>query len=188
MFDLSPGEQFELLGLARRTLEFFFQTDSIPDYQPRHSSLQLAAGVFVSLHRGKDLRGCVGHLRADRPLYRSVVELALAAALEDPRFLPLQAEELKELEIEISVLSPFAAVTDLEEIELGKHGLLVSMGSCRGLLLPQVAVQRSWNRARFLEETCLKAGLPRDGWRLGAVIEKFTAQIFREGKPGEYAG
>lgn len=136
--------------------------------------------MFVSLHRADQLRGCIGHLKADRPLYKNVMESALAAAFHDPRFPPLQKEELDFATIEISVLSPFTKIEDVAEIEVGRDGLMISFGPCRGLLLPQVAARFKWDRTRFLEETCVKAGLARDCWRTGAIIEKFYAQVFGE--------
>ncbi|MBI2822177.1 MAG: AmmeMemoRadiSam system protein A [Acidobacteria bacterium] len=189
MFELGPGEQSELLGLARGALESFFQTLGVPvdrHYQPRHPSLQAAAAAFVSLHRGGKLRGCVGRLRADQPLSQIVPDLALAAALDDPRFLPVHSDELPDLDIEISILSPFSLVDQPEQIEVGRHGLMVTLGSQRGLVLPQVAAQRDWDWLRFCSETCRKAGLAPDGWRRrGAVLEKFEAQVFREARKRE---
>jgi uncharacterized protein len=180
MFELGPGEQAELLALARGTLEHFFQTHSLLNYQPQHPSLHSLAGSFVSLHRHGELRGCIGHLKTDRAVYLNVMESALAAAFQDPRFAPLEHDELSQVSIEISVLSALTVVKDMQEIETGKHGLTISMGPCRGLLLPQVALRFGWDRIRFLEETCFKAGLPKDSWRKGAVIEKFSAVVFGE--------
>src|SRR3989442_5465085 len=133
MFELGPGEQSELLALARRTLEHFFQTCSVLSYQPRHNLLQTGAGVFVSLHRGDQLRGCIGYLKADRPLFKNVIESVLAAAFHDPRFSRLQSEELFLLAIEISVLSPFTKVEEVSEIMVGRDGVMISCGQNRGL-------------------------------------------------------
>lgn len=184
MYEFGPAEQSELLALARRALECYFQTNSVLDHPPQHPVLNEPMRVFVSLHRKGSLRGCLGRVQADRALYRNVVELALAAALEDPRFLPVQVEELPELDIEISILSSFERVRWPEEIEVGRHGLRVSMGSSQGLFLPQVAAQQGWDPVRFFEETCRKAGLPKDCWRHGAVVEKFSAQVFGEHESG----
>lgn len=180
MFELGPGEQSELLGLARRTLEFFFEGGSLPSCTPGHPLLWEPAGVFVSLHRHQALRGCVGRVSAAGPLYRAVSEVSLAAAFDDPRFPPLRHEELKDLEIEISVLSELVPARRPDEIDVGRHGLMITLGRRRGLLLPQVASQQGWSAARFLEETCRKAGLVRDSWRRGALVEKFSAQVFCE--------
>jgi AmmeMemoRadiSam system protein A len=182
MFELEPGEQLELLVLARSSLESFFQTGAIPSYKPRYAALLVPRGVFVSLHRGPALRGCVGQMSTRDPLHRAVSEMALAAAFSDPRFAPVQRAELTEILIEISVLSELVPLRSPEEIEIGKHGLLLSLGTRRGLLLPQVAAEHGWDAVRFLEETCGKAGVNRDAWRLGAVVEKFSAQVFDESR------
>lgn len=143
------------------------------------SRLKSPAGAFVSLHKKGLLRGCIGYIQATRPLYRTVMEAAEAAALHDPRFPPLQPAELPEVELEISVLSPFRAIRP-EEIQVGAHGLMITQDRARGLLLPQVALDHHWDRERFLEETCRKAELPSDAWRRGATVEAFTAEVFSE--------
>jgi AmmeMemoRadiSam system protein A len=135
-------------------------------------------GVFVSIHLHGDLRGCVGTIAPSTPLYQSVAGCAEAAAFRDSRFKPLQLSELPEADFEISVLSPIEEVTDIRNIEVGTHGLIVSKGNARGLLLPQVAVQQQWDRERFLGETCRKAGLPPTAWKQGATIQRFTAEVF----------
>ena len=134
----------------------------------------------MSLHRRGHLRGCIGQIEAVDPLAETVARCAVASALEDPRFPPVRAEEIAELEIEISVLSPLTRITP-EEIKVGTHGLLISCGAMRGLLLPQVATQYHWDRERFLGETCWKAGLERDAWKDPATrLEAFTAEVFSE--------
>jgi AmmeMemoRadiSam system protein A len=138
-------------------------------------------GAFVSLHRGEELRGCIGQLYPDRELYRIVQHCVLSAALEDTRFLPVTQEELKDLNIEISVLTPFHRVRDIEEIEVGKHGLYIVQGRFRGLLLPQVATQYGWDRTTFLEQTCRKSGLPESAWRdPRTIIQIFEAEVFSD--------
>jgi len=137
------------------------------------------AGAFVSLHKQGLLRGCIGYVHALHPLYRTVMEAAAAAALHDPRFPPVRPAELPDVHLEISVLSPFRTVR-AEEIQVGAHGLLIAQERKQGLLLPQVAVEHQWDRERFLEETCRKAGLAPDAWRRGATIEAFTAEVFGE--------
>jgi AmmeMemoRadiSam system protein A len=151
--------------------------------------LRTRAGVFVTLHRrgglGEgQLRGCVGFVETTLPLDRAVIEAAAAAATEDPRFSPVRSEELPELEIEISVLSAPAPI-GVDEIRVGVHGLIVSRGRARGLLLPQVAMEREWSAQRFVEETCRKAGLPLDAWRQGARLEAFEADVFGENSAAE---
>jgi AmmeMemoRadiSam system protein A len=137
-------------------------------------------GVFVSLHKGTELRGCIGSILATSPLYRSTAECAIAAAVGDPRFMPLTRAELATVEFEISVLSAPEYVNDVKTIEVGKHGLLITKKNARGLLLPQVAVEHGWSREKFLEETCKKAGLRSDDWKEDSTIQSFTALVFSE--------
>jgi AmmeMemoRadiSam system protein A len=125
------------------------------------------------------LRGCVGYITPAKPLYETAAGAAVAAALHDHRFAPVTAAEVPELELEISVLSPFSEIAP-QDVRPGEHGLMISLGHSRGLLLPQVAREYGWGRERFLEETCAKAGLERDAWRHGARIEAFTAFVFSE--------
>jgi AmmeMemoRadiSam system protein A len=139
--------------------------------------LARACPAFVTLRRGAELRGCIGHLECDRPLADVVARAAIAAALEDPRFPPVTAAELEVLSIEISVLGPMQPVTDPSTIEVGRHGLVVHAGSRRGLLLPQVASEWGWDRETFLEQLCLKAGLSRGAWRT-AQLFTFEAEVF----------
>ena len=140
-------------------------------------------GVFTTLYIGDQLRGCVGYALAIRPLYRAVGETARAAAFEDSRFWPVTPEEAPELKILLSVLSPLFPIT-AEQVEVGRHGLVISDGARRGLLLPQVPVEHGWDRETFLEQTCRKAGLPKDAWRKAATIEAFSAEVFGdEGAP-----
>ncbi len=144
---------------------------------PESQHLAEPRGAFTTLHLSGQLRGCVGYVFAVRPLWRTVAETALAAAFQDTRFEPVNAEEAPNLEIEISVLSPLAPIAP-EEVEVGRHGLVVSYGGSRGLLLPQVPGEYGWDRERFLAETCRKAGLPIDMWKRGATLEAFTAEVF----------
>lgn len=137
-------------------------------------------GAFVTLERRGQLRGCIGEINSKEPLIKVITRCARAAALEDPRFRPVRPDELSEIKIEISVLSP-PRESRAEEIEPGKHGLIVSRGYRRGVLLPQVAMERGWEAERFLEEVCVKAGLERQAWKAsGVVIETFTAEAFSE--------
>ncbi len=145
------------------------------------SSVARPGGAFVTLHKGGALRGCVGRVEAPSPLYQTVYECALSAALSDPRFDPVLPEEVPHLQIEISALSPLADIRP-DDIEVGVHGLLITQGSQHGLLLPQVATEWRWDRMRFLEQTCLKANLTKDAWLRGARIQAFTAQVFAEGE------
>ncbi len=150
--------------------------------RPRSAGTAAAAhlGAFVSLHVHGDLRGCIGYPPADRPLGEVIARCAVSAASEDPRFPSLTLDELASAQIEISVLGPIEPVQDISEIVVGRHGLIVSQGLSKGLLLPQVATERGWDRETFLGYTCLKAGLKRDAWMSGARIEKFEALVFAE--------
>jgi AmmeMemoRadiSam system protein A len=134
-------------------------------------------GAFTTLYLRGQLRGCVGYVLPVSPVYRAVAETARAAAFEDTRFYPVTLPEARELEIELSILSPPQPIS-AEGIEIGRHGLMISMAGHRGLLLPQVPVEHHWDRTTFLEQTCRKAGLPLDAWQKGATIEAFTAEVF----------
>jgi len=178
MFQLNKQDQETLLQIARDSVDSHLKGQ--PPELPSIASEDLlqTSGVFVSIHLGTDLRGCVGIIAPSTPLFESVSGCAVAAASRDSRFKPLQISELPDAEFEISVLSPIEAVTDIQSIEIGTHGLIVSRGNARGLLLPQVAVQQHWDRERFLGETCRKAGLPPTAWKQGATIQRFTAEVF----------
>ncbi len=179
MLALDEKQQWALLRIAREALTGYLRTSRIPPIPEPEETLRRPCGAFVSLHKGRNLRGCVGVIAAEKPLYLTVGECAVWAGLEDHRFAPVTQGELDELNIEISVLSPLED-TAPQAVEVGRHGIVISEGGMRGLLLPQVAVQWKWNREQFLEETCRKAGLPPDSWRHGARIQTFTAQVFQE--------
>jgi AmmeMemoRadiSam system protein A len=177
---LGDREQETLLTLARRALEARVRGTPAPARQ-RGGLLDEPRGAFVTIHNRGELRGCLGRIEVDRPLADTVADLAAVVADSDPRFEPVSSAELSRLEVEVSVLTPEREVTAIEEIEVGRHGLIVEHGARRGLLLPQVAVEQGWSRERFLEHTCVKAGLPPDAWRRGARIFLFEAQVFSEG-------
>lgn len=176
--EYSPGERALLLQWAHESILAALEDRRI-SLTPPGAHLAEPRGVFTSLHLEGHLRGCVGYVLPVAPLYQAVADTARAAAFEDSRFCPVTREEAGRLEVELSVLSPPRPISP-EEIEVGHHGLLISMAGQRGLLLPQVAVQYRWDRAMFLEQTCRKAGLPRDAWLKGASVEAFTAEIFGE--------
>jgi len=137
-------------------------------------------GAFVSLHRHGELRGCIGHLVSDRPLAEVVRDMAVAAARDDPRFPPLRADELEGLNVEVSVLTPPVSAR-AEDVEPGRHGLIVRRGASQGVLLPQVAVEQGWDRETFLAMTCRKAGLPPEAWRDARTdLRVFEAQVIRD--------
>jgi AmmeMemoRadiSam system protein A len=180
MFQLPEQDRQLLLGIARKAVEGHLSGDSPGVLDIQHGVALEPHGVFVSIHNGKELRGCIGHVMPDQPLYRTTARCAIAAATEDPRFAPVTLDELPDVSFELSVLSIPEPVQSVDQIEVGKHGLIVSKGSARGLLLPQVATQYRWNRNQFLAETCIKAGLFPNAWREGASIHCFTADVFGE--------
>lgn len=179
MSPLTEADQELLLRLARQALEESVRRHRLPEIKEPQGVSRERCGAFVTLRRGKHLRGCIGYVEALKPLYQTVRECARAAALRDPRFDPVTSDELPDLRLEISVLSPLEEMAP-DQVEVGRHGLYISRGAQRGLLLPQVAVEWKWDRERFLEETCLKAGLPADAWRRDAKIQAFTAEVFAE--------
>jgi len=155
---------------------------------PEVWNLQNLGGAFVTLHRRGRLRGCVGQVASGGSVLETVVHCAKAAALEDPRFDRVGPEELGEIEIELSILSKLETISP-GQIEAGKHGLMVSLGSQRGVLLPQVAAQFRWSGQRLLEETCVKAGLHRDAWKNpGIRVQAFTAVVFSESDLADESG
>ena len=178
---LDDSDKVALLKLARTTLEAHFTDESTPVCPASHKALADRKGAFVSLHRGEELRGCIGQLNPDRELSKVVQHCVLSAATEDMRFMPVGRDELSGLSIEISVLSPFRRVQNIEEIEVGKDGLYIVRGHFQGLLLPQVAVQFRWDREKFLEQTCKKAGLPGSAWQdPQTIIYAFEADVFSD--------
>jgi uncharacterized protein len=179
--NLSTADKQLLLHVAKDSIEAHLKDKAATPVKTDSAVLCEARGAFVSLHRHGQLRGCIGFIEAVKPLLQTVREMAAAAAFHDPRFRPLQADELADLEIEISVLSPLRLIKSTDEIEVGKHGLYIVRGLNRGLLLPQVATQYHWNRLQFLEQTCCKAGLPPDAWKDPQTqIYVFTAAVFSD--------
>jgi AmmeMemoRadiSam system protein A len=178
---LTSEEKQILLTLARSTLEAHFSATSLPRPDKLTRSLEELRGAFVTLTEQGALRGCIGHVVGSQALWRSVQENALSAALRDPRFPPVKEDELSSLELEISALTPLTEVDDVEEIEVGRHGLMIESGAHRGLLLPQVATEYGWDRQTFLDHTCRKAGLEPGCWsRSEAKIMVFSAEVFHE--------
>ena len=176
---LTPEQQQTLLRVARKAIT------AVVEHRSCHPEchdpvLQQPAAAFVTLHRHGELRGCIGTVNATTPLVETIVEMAQAAATQDYRFTPVTAREVPELRIEISVLTPPEPVIDISEIEIGVHGLIIEQGYRRGLLLPQVPTEWGWDREEFLQHTCLKASLPRDAWKRGATIQKFSAEVSGE--------
>lgn len=181
--EYSAEERKLLLRFAHQSIRARLQGREFDPPQPSPHLAEMR-GAFTTLHIHGKLRGCIGYIVPMNPLYLAVIETASAAAFEDPRFMPLREPEAPLLQIEISVLSPLARISP-EEVEVGRHGLMISHHGHRGLLLPQVPLEWGWDRERFLSETCRKAGLPADAWRLGAEIEAFTAEVFSESSPSD---
>ncbi|HKN76675.1 MAG TPA: AmmeMemoRadiSam system protein A [Candidatus Acidoferrum sp.] len=181
MPSLSEVDRRSLLELARRAIAEAVSLQKPAGGMPHGGVFAEKRGVFVTLHARGRLRGCIGVVEAFEPLGESIARCAANAALHDPRFSPVRAEELPGLEIEVSLLSTLDPIL-LENIEIGKHGLLISQGSRRGLLLPQVAVDHKLSREEFLEETCRKAGLNSRAWQEPETqILGFTCEVFSEG-------
>lgn len=175
---LTDAQQRALLGVARRAVVSEV-THQPPEPVRVDVELPQASGVFVTIKRRGELRGCLGTLHCRQGLAEEVARCAADAASEDPRFPPVNDEELPQLEIEVSVLGPLEEVApDPANVAVGRHGLVAEQGVRRGLLLPQVATEWGWTAEQFLRQTCVKAGLPGDAWRSGARIYRFEAEVF----------
>lgn len=180
MPSLSEADRRVLLELARESVTAAVSHRELPGFVPQDGIFGVSRGVFVTIHIRGRLRGCIGVIEAEETLGEAVVRCAASAALHDPRFPPVRQEELPGLEIEVSLLSPPAPIRP-EDVEIGIHGLLITRGAHRGLLLPQVAEEHHLSRERFLEETCHKAGLPRTAWRESDTkLFAFTCEVFRD--------
>jgi len=174
--EFTLDERRHLLKVAHESIESAFENREIP-LDPPSPHLAEPRGAFTTIYFQGQLRGCVGYILPVGSLYRTVAETARAAAFEDTRFWPVTREEAPDLEVSLSILSALRPITP-EEVEVGRHGLLVAQHGHRGLLLPQVPVEHGWDRATFLEQTCRKAGLALDAWQKGATLEVFTAEVF----------
>jgi|SRR5580704_11198097 AmmeMemoRadiSam system protein A len=180
MSRLSSDDWLALVGIARRAISSVILEKRIPDFPDFPAALSERRGAFVTLYLAGALRGCVGQVENPGPLADVVARSAISAALYDSRFTPIRAEEVANIEIEISVLTAPERIA-VEAIVAGRHGLMVVRGSFRGLLLPQVATERNWSGQRLLEETCVKSGLARDAWRDPATeVFGFTAERYSE--------
>ncbi|MEE9187178.1 MAG: AmmeMemoRadiSam system protein A [Bacteroidota bacterium] len=178
---LTDEDKRTLLHVARDSVEHAVKGQDLPQLSTISDTLSQHKGAFVTLNKHGELRGCIGYTDAHKPLVETVSDVAVKAALEDPRFVPVTEEELNEVVIEISVLSPLQSINHIEDIEVGRHGLVIERGFCQGLLLPQVALEYHWDREAFLKFTARKAGLPADAWKDPETsIYVFTAEIFRE--------
>jgi len=174
--EFSREERALLLRVAHEAIEAAVHQRDVPQFS-FSTHLSRPRGAFTTIYLEGELRGCVGYVLPAVPLYRTVAESAMAAALDDMRFSPVTREEAPRLEVVINVLSPLVPIHP-EQVEVGRHGLVVTLGLRRGLLLPQVPVEHGWDRETYLCQTCRKAGLPSDAWQQGATLEAFTAEIF----------
>jgi len=178
---LNKAQREKLLKIAQESLENYIKTGKRKEFSVDDSGLTRVQGAFVTLTKEGQLRGCIGRIVADKPLFQVIADMAIEAATGDPRFPPLTKKELLDIEIEISVLSPFEKIDDVNKIEVGKHGIMIRKGFYSGLLLPQVATDYSWDRDTFLKHTCHKAGLAPDTWKdKSADIYIFSAEVFSE--------
>jgi AmmeMemoRadiSam system protein A len=180
---LTPDQRKTLLQIARDSIAAVLEGRRLElDESQYDETLRQPSGAFVTLTtHGGDLRGCIGSIVPVAPLYQAVASSAVSAAFRDPRFNPLRAGELGNIELEISVMGPIVPVKDPDEIKVGRDGLIISKGPYAGLLLPQVATDWNWDRDTFLSQTCVKAGLPPGAWRSsGTKIERFSAEVFGE--------
>ncbi len=178
---LGNAEKKKLLSISRKTLEEYVSTRTVPDITVSEQKLLERMGAFVTLNIHGQLRGCIGYIKPVAPLYKAVIDMTVAASSNDMRFRPVTKGELKDITIEISVLTPLKLINSVNEIQVGTHGLYIVYGNNSGLLLPQVATHYHWGREEFLKQTCAKAGLPEGAWKdKEAKIYTFSAQIFSE--------
>jgi AmmeMemoRadiSam system protein A len=177
MPSLTPDERRELLDIAREAISLVVLDHRYSDPTPRSPALKCPGAAFITLRKAGELRGCIGCVEATQELYQAVADCASAAATRDHRFSPISSDELEDLSITISVLDPPEALQAVEDIEIGRHGLMIRKGNCQGVLLPQVATEMDLGQVEFLELTCRKAGLPKDAWRQGATVRTFTIDL-----------
>jgi AmmeMemoRadiSam system protein A len=179
--ELTLDHKKTLIKIARESITSAVNCRAVPEYRINDSMLNTMCGAFVTLHLSGNLRGCIGNITAETPLWETVRNMAIESALRDPRFPSISPYELENIDIEISVLSPLKEIKNLEEIKVGKHGLLIKKGFYQGLLLPQVATDYKWDKIQFLEQTCYKAGMSKDCYKQEATeIFIFSAIVFGE--------
>ncbi len=179
--ELTDQEKKTLLEIAKRAIISKAGNKELPKLTMDLPILKEKRGAFVTLKKRGHLRGCIGYIKAVKPLGDTVQEMAVAAAFHDPRFPSVKDEEIRELSFEISILSPLQKIHNIEDIEVGKHGLYIVRGYNSGLLLPQVAIEYGWDRESFLKETCCKAGLPPKAWKdKETEIYIFSADHFND--------
>lgn len=188
--NLSNDEKRTLLKIARSAITSAIENKTLPPINVQNEALERRSGIFVTLRIGENLRGCIGYIEPLFPLAHATQDVAVKAAVEDPRFMPVTIPELEKISIEISVLSPLTELQDVDKIEIGTHGLVIDAGYRRGLLLPQVATEYNWDRKQYLKQISLKAGLPPDAWKQKEIklftftVEKFdeSEYVSKEGK------
>ncbi len=177
-----PEVQEEMLDIARKTLKTYIKEQKLPDIEVTHDILKEKRGVFVTLNKKGQLRGCIGYIEPIKPLYQAIMENAVNASTKDYRFPTVKESELKDIEIEISVLTIPKKIDSLDEFVIGKHGIILQKGMNQAVYLPQVAPEQGWNKEQTVSSLCRKAGLPPDAWKEGATFKVFEAIVFHEGK------
>lgn len=182
-FSFTDEEKARLIAIARESVESVVAGRKYVPAAPAEPRLLQNAGAFVTLHSRGELRGCIGFIEARLPVYETIAEMAARSATADPRFDSVKKSELNDIDIEVSILSPLRKIEKPEDVEVGKHGLVIEKGYYRGLLLPQVATENGWDRETFLKYVCLKAGLDQNAYHdPGSTIYVFTAEVFGEQK------
>lgn len=176
----SIQERRILIKIVRDTISEYLLTGSRYKFSTNDKKLNEKRGVFVTLHKKGDLRGCIGYPLPVKSLKDAIIDNAISAAFEDPRFPPLGKDEFKNIDIEISVLTVPKKVSSEKDVQVGRDGIIISSGFHRGLLLPQVPVEQKWGLQEYISYGCMKAGLPADEWRRGVDIETFQAEVFGE--------
>lgn len=178
---LNRDQQICLLNIARNTIEEYIKNRKILEWNGSDPELFDFRGVFVSLHKDHQLRGCIGYIQPIEPLYNAVIKMAIASSTQDYRFSPVTPQELKDITIEITVLSELTPIHNISQIEIGTHGVQLTIGRNEAVFLPQVATEQGWNREELLQHLCRKAGLRDNDWKMSdAVISIFTGQVFSE--------
>lgn len=181
---LTEGQKDTLLKLARTTIAKYITEDIIPRFESKDPLFSEKRGAFVTIHNHGNLRGCIGMIEGNQPLFETIIEMAIEASRNDPRFLPVEPEELEDIDIEISVLTPKRRIKSIDEIELGRHGVIVKNGFSGGVYLPQVALETGWSKEQFMQSLCgSKAGLEPDAYKDPKTeIYIFEAEVFGEKK------
>lgn len=180
LLHLSESQKKYLLSIARQSIQKFLSEKVLVKIENSDTELNRKQGAFVTLFKKKKLRGCIGHISDDLPLYEVVGLMALQAAIGDNRFEPVTLKELSEIEIEVSILSPFKQISNIDEILIGRDGVLLRKGELKGVFLPQVPVRMKWNHTQLLDHLCTKVGLPSDSWKKDTRLFTFQTEVFFE--------